>query len=76
MYDLIDESQAGFRSGYSTIDNAFVLQSIISKLLSKKRGKLYVAFIDFKTAFDSVHRGKLWTLLAKANVKGKLNKVQ
>ena len=74
MYDLIDESQAGFRSGYSTIDNAFVLQSIISKLLSKKRGKLYVAFIDFKTAFDSVHRGKLWSILANANVKGKLFK--
>ena len=38
VYDLIDESHAGFRSGYSTIDNAFVLQSIISKLLSKNAG--------------------------------------
>lgn len=29
-YDKITESQAGFRSNYSTIDNAFVLYSVIS----------------------------------------------
>ena len=74
IFDKIDEAQSGFRSGYSTVDNAFVLQSLISKVLSRKRGKMYVAFIDFKTAFDSVVRGKLWEVLMKADLKGNLYK--
>ena len=37
-----------------TIDNAFFLQSVINKYLSKKRGKLYVAYVDFRTAYDSI----------------------
>ena len=32
---VIDESQAGFRHGYSTIDNIFNLQAVIQKYLSK-----------------------------------------
>jgi len=32
------ESQSGFRVGYSTINNAFVLQTLISKILSKNAG--------------------------------------
>ena len=62
--NIITEEQAGFRKGYSTIDNAFILHSIIQKYLTKKR-KLYVAFIDFRKAFDSVDRSKLWLILEK-----------
>ena len=36
IYNKISESQAGFREGYSTIDNAFILYSLIHKYLSKK----------------------------------------
>ena len=72
LYSMISESQAGFREGYSTIDNIFILQSIISKYLSKRGGKLYVGFVDFKAAFDSVHRDKLWSALNRYGIKGKL----
>jgi hypothetical protein len=72
VFNKIDESQSGFRAGYSTTDNAFVLQSLISKALSKKRGKFYVAFVDFKTAFDSVNRNRLWHILYNANILGNL----
>lgn len=40
--------------------------------MSKSGGKLYVAFIDFKTAFDSIKRSKLWSVLGKLGVNGKL----
>ena len=33
----INEAQAGFRKGFSAIDNLFVLMSIGQKYLSKKR---------------------------------------
>ena len=66
------ESQAGFRAGYSTIDNAFILQTIISKHLCEKGRKLYVAFVDFKKAFDSVNRNKLFEVLQNNGIKGNL----
>ena len=31
-----------------------------------------MAFVDFKTAFDSIQRTKLWSVLKRNNVKGKL----
>ena len=72
VYAKLSESQAGFRSSYSTIDNAFVLYSIISKYLSKKRKFIYVAFIDFQKAFDSVNRNILFDILRNRGINGKL----
>ena len=46
IYSKISEIQAGFREGYSAMDDAFVLYSLINKCLLKKKGKLYVAFVD------------------------------
>ena len=36
----LDESQAGFRAGYSTIDNIFSLSAVVQKYLSKRRGEI------------------------------------
>ena len=72
MYDKISENQAGFREGYSTIDNAFILNAFLDKYLSKKGNKLYVAFVDFRKAFDSINRGKLWQVLRNTGIAGKL----
>lgn len=44
----IDESQAGFRRGYSAMDNAFSLQAIVQTYLSRSSGRLYCIYIDFK----------------------------
>ena len=57
--DVLTDAQFGFRPGYGTIDAIFVLNSIISQTLCKKK-RLYCAFVDFKTAFDSINRFKLW----------------
>ncbi len=43
-YEKVVESQAGFREGYSTTDNIFILQSVIQRYLSKKKGKFYAIF--------------------------------
>ena len=72
MFNKLSESQSGFRENYSTIDNAFILQSLIDRYISRKGRKLYVAFVDFKQAFDRVDRHKLWSVLQKAGIKGKL----
>lgn len=69
------EAQFGFREGYSTIDNAFILNSVIERYIGKKKGKLYVCFVDFKRAFDSVNRRKLWYVFKTNSLKGNLFKV-
>ena len=49
--DKTDETQAGFRIGYSTTDHVFTLYAMTQKHLSRRGGKLYVAFIDLRKAF-------------------------
>ena len=56
IFSKIFESQAGFRDGYSTTDQTFILYLLIHKYLSKKRGKSYVAFVDLTKAFDTINR--------------------
>ena len=60
----MDECQAGFRKNYSTIYHLFTIVAITQKQLSYHR-KLFVAFVDFRTAFDSVVRKKLMENLEK-----------
>ena len=58
-FERIDEAQAGFRKGYSTTDNSFILMSLVQKYLSKKKGRVYCIFVDFEKAFDNVIHEKL-----------------
>ena len=62
----ISKEQAGYRKGYSTIDHIFTLIAMVKRTLNSRRGgKVYVAFIDYKKAFDTVDREKLWETLEK-----------
>ena len=73
-YEKLSEAQSGFRSGYRTTDNAFVLLAIISKYMNLKKRSLYVAFIDFEKAFDSVERHTLYRILQSRGIRGNLFK--
>ena len=65
---MLDESQAGFRKNYSTMDNIFSLYAIAQKYLSKERGRFYCIFIDFCRAFDSINHEKLWDSLKRKGI--------
>lgn len=70
----LSEFQAGFRRGRSTIDQCFILSSILRK--RKRRGvATYVCFVDLKKAFDSVNRDALFFKLAKMGVSEKFIKL-
>ncbi|MGI9312378.1 MAG: reverse transcriptase domain-containing protein [Alphaproteobacteria bacterium] len=49
-----------------------MLNNIITKYLSRKRGRLFVAFIDFRKAFDYVDRRKLLLYLHSKGLRGNL----
>jgi len=44
----LSETQAGFRKGIGTMDNMRILQQVINKEISKKRGEMYGFFIDLR----------------------------
>ena len=65
------EEQGGFREKRSTIDNIFVLHSLIN-LVTEKGGKVYTAFVDFRKAFDYVNRDCLWSKLITSGIRGNI----
>ena len=59
---LIPESQFGFRKYRSTLDCIFIRNTAIEVSMSQKK-QLYVCYVDFKKAFDSINHKLLWSCL-------------
>ena len=69
--EFISEQQAGFRNDRSTtIDHAFVLQSLAQKYICKKGGRCYCLYVDFSKAFDSVPHNLLQMKLTNIGLHG------
>jgi len=68
---LLRDKQAGYGSGRSTTEQIFVLRYIIEQVI-EWNACLYVCFVDFEKAFDSVHGETLWRLLASYGIPVKL----
>ena len=69
-----DPFQNGFKSDARAIDNTFILNGIIEKYNALKR-PLFVAFIDFKSAFDKVNRLALLFKMSGQGMHGKFLKI-
>ena len=74
FHNILEENQAGFRSGYSTTDHIFTLHAL-TEILKNRKTKLFCSFIDFSKAFDSVWRIGLWMKLLGNNINGKLFRI-
>ena len=70
---ILGEAQNGFRKGRSGSDSAFVLNTILSKSMAKRK-KTHLAFLDLTKAYDSVDRTVLWEKLRKLGIGGKFLK--
>ena len=62
--DVVPETQCSFRSNRSTVDMIFCLRQLQEKCIEQDR-PLYIVFVDFTKAFDTVGRSGLWQLLGK-----------
>ena len=60
--EALPESQSGFRAGRSTVDMIFSLRQLQEKAIEQHR-PLYIVFVDFSKAFDTVDRPTLWKVL-------------
>ena len=63
--------QAGFRS---TTKQIFILRNILEQA-NGWRASLYAHFVDFETAFDSVHRESLWNITRSYGIPDKIERV-
>ncbi len=63
--------QTGFRKKFRTTDNLFVLQTLIESRAGWKGKKLFTCFVDFRKAFDTIPRAKLWHVLHGIGVGGR-----
>jgi hypothetical protein len=63
------KGQAGFRKDHRTSDQIFILRTLIEQ--QRMAGTpLYVCFVDFQKAYDTVPRNQLWTKLEGMGIRG------
>ncbi|KAK2185986.1 hypothetical protein NP493_215g04017 [Ridgeia piscesae] len=62
--EVVPETQCGFRGNRSTVDMIFCLRQLQEKCIEQDR-PLYMVFVDFSKAFDTVGRTRLWQPLRK-----------
>ena len=65
------DEQAGFRSGRGTVEQIFILRNIIEQVV-EWQATLYITFVDFEKAFDSVHRESLWKIMESYGIPCKI----
>jgi hypothetical protein len=70
QHGLRAKSQAGFRKDYRTIDQFFILRTLIEHCKAKKK-PLYCCFVDFKKAFNIMLCEVLWQVLVCLGVEGR-----
>ena len=71
LNNITGEFQAGLKQNYSTTDDLFTLIAFVQKQFCLNR-KLYVAFIYFEKAFNSINRSILWPIWIKNSIRGKM----
>ncbi len=62
--------QASFRKDFHTMDNLYILRTLIEQNIHKRK-KVYCCFVDFRKAFDTVPRDLLWQMLAEMGIVGR-----
>ena len=65
------KKQAGFRSGRGTTEQIFILRNILEQV-NEWQATLYINFVHFEKAFDSVHRNSLWMIMSQYGIPQKI----
>ena len=69
--ELLVDEQNGFRRNRACIDHIFVLSSVVRARIENDQ-QTFVCFVDFRKAFDCVHRDLMEYKLLLAGIGGKL----
>ena len=75
QFEILEQNQIGFRKDYQTSDHIFTLRALTENYFNNNKGPLYVCFVDFKKAFDSVDHKLLLQQLVTYGIKGNFLRV-
>ena len=67
LYASFPASQAAYQPGRGTIEQIFALEQIIEKAI-EFNNPVFIVFIDFTKAFDSIKFDCLWKLLGETSI--------
>jgi hypothetical protein len=73
-YKVLPEEQGDFRAKRGCDEQIFNLQAA-THIGTRRKGKVYALFIDFKRAFPSVPHDKLWSKLYSIGVSAKIIRI-
>ena len=65
--EMIRQEQAGFRSGRGASEQIFALRSILEQC-QEWQATVYINFVDFSKAFDSIIRERLWDIMGQYGI--------
>ena len=65
--EKLRQEQSGFRQGRGTLEQIFTLRNILEQCM-EWQAPIYVNFVDFRKAFDSVIREKLWVIMKEYGI--------
>ncbi|XP_025421560.1 uncharacterized protein LOC112691510 [Sipha flava] len=69
--EIIGDYQGGFKPNRSTTDQIFVIRQTLQKMWEFNKD-VYILFVDFKKAYDSIHRASLINILREFKFPKKL----
>ena len=70
LHNILNPEHFGFRPNARTTDSLFILRQLLHKY-TKQNKKLYVSFIDYEKAFDSVWQFGMIQKLHKSGIQGR-----
>ena len=65
------KEQAEFRSSRGTTEQIFILRNILEQV-NEWKATLYINFVNFEKAFDSMHRNSLWMIMSQYGIPQKI----
>ncbi|XP_050427915.1 uncharacterized protein LOC126837942 [Adelges cooleyi] len=68
---IIGDCQSGFMRGKSTTYPIFIIRQLLEEYYEYGR-EVHLCFVDFKQAYDSIMRKKLWSALEEFGIPTKL----
>ena len=75
MTDYIVEQQGGFKEGRSTMEQLMILRIIMKHYKYRLKKPLYMIFLDFSKAFDTVWHDGLKFKLIEIGINGPLYQI-
>ena len=70
--NIILEEQLGFVPGNRTSDAHLIIYNLVKQYCHKEGKRLHACFVDFKKAFDSIARDKLFEKIKAHGITGKI----